>query len=122
MYIHGLLPYSNISLSVSQSTHNNIELCPLYRILVGLSIVCTAYVCMYVCSKLSNIYTLYQTLVGLYVYLSTYKAINLYPLYRTIVGLSMYFSTQKAIELYTHYRAMVSLTVYYQGLYSNNYI
>ena len=80
------------------------------------------YVCMYVCPKRSNIYTLYQTLVGLYVYLSTYKGINLYPLYRTIVGLSMYFSTHKAIELYTHYRAMESLSVYYQGLYSSNYI
>ena len=42
------MPYSNISLSVSQSTHNDIELYPLYRILVGL------YVCIYRNTKISN--------------------------------------------------------------------
>ena len=55
------MPYSNISLSVSQSTHKAINFYPLYRKMVGLSM-----------------------------YLPTYKAIRLYTLYRAMVSLTVH--------------------------------
>ena len=89
-------------LCVSQSTHNDIELFPLYRILVGLSV--------YLATQ--SFQTLYPLTNTGNVYLSTHKAVNLYPLNRTLVGLSMYLSTHKAITLYPLYRKLVGLSVY----------
>ena len=101
---------------MSQSTHNNIELYPLYRTLVGQKYV---FIDTQSFQALSSPL---KTTVGLSVYLYTYKAINLYPLYRTMESLSLYLLTHKAIRLYTLYRAMVALTVRKQSLYSTNYI
>ena len=83
----------------------DIELYPLYRKMVGLSVYLSTH-------KAIKLYPLYRTLVGLSMYLSTHKAIKLYPLYRTIVGLSVYLSTHKAIKLYPLYRTIVGLSVY----------
>ena len=46
--------------------------------------------CIFIHTHVIKLYPLYQTLLGLNMYLSTHKAIKHYPLYRTLVGISVY--------------------------------